>query len=817
MRKHIQIFVLFSIISLNNYSYAQTFEKITLSLPGFQDSRYATVPYNAGAGAVQCGDYNSDGKMDIVIQGTGTTPTNLFKNIGDFSFENANLPWFSTNNGILGNSYNAAKFADFDNDGLIDIVCNGTGYVGTGTLLFLFNNGDGTFTNVPLSGAGRSYGITEISDFNNDGFLDIYTNGGERANSVGDDGGAELIKNLGSRSFQVIGLSQIPNGTYRTARCVDINKDGFVDILQSSNTGLKTFINKGGFIFTEENLQGVTSSFSDSKPLLIEDFNNDGILDIVTYDSNLGDAIYFKQSDGSYQAQRFFPAEITESAKFMVAGDLNNDGNLDICAHIAFKLYVFYNNGSGSFTTYEIIDSNINLASFWFNYSIALADFDNDGDLDIIASNRHTDNSGSRIEETDIFKNNTSVINNPPYWNAKLNVSVYNNDISFNWIPTSDDHTPKKGFKYNLFIGKWDDVTNSVSQIISPSNVTPHFNGIPSSPSLIAYPEMATIDTFAVRRLDKGKYVAVVIQIDQSYKVGKYGAEIFEVTSNLCSAPIPTISDVTLTGGGTTVLTPSGGTSYVWYNAAYGGTSISTGTSFTTPYLESTTSYYVANNDGNCESQRVKVTVTVNPIPLSFSSQPIEVLSTIGSNIQFTATVNKPSVLYQWQSNPCNVGWQNVTDNSIYSGATTSALSIKGIQLSNHLQPFRVVVTKGAETNTSDIALLKIIDTCFISVTDTLIIKSTLVTSTPPNNTNIIKIFPNPTKDHITINFGNYIAMNGYSIKISNSLGQSIFTTSINQQTEYIDLSTWSGNGLYFVHIIDNLGKTIEIRKIILK
>jgi hypothetical protein len=84
-------------------------------------------------------------------------------------------------------------------------------------------------------------------------------------------------------------------------------------------------------------------------------------------------------------------------------------------------------------------------------------------------------------------------------------------------------------------------------------------------------------------------------------------------------------------------------------------------------------------------------------------------------------------------------------------------------------------------------------------------------------NSNSIKVFPNPANDHITINYGNFASMSGYTLKITNNLGQVVFTSPINQQSSYIDLSTWTGNGIYFVQIIDNLNNTIENRKIVLQ
>jgi hypothetical protein len=117
---------------------------------------------------------------------------------------------------------------------------------------------------------------------------------------------------------------------------------------------------------------------------------------------------------------------------------------------------------------------------------------------------------------------------------------------------------------------------------------------------------------------------------------------------------------------------------------------------------------------------------------------------------------------------------------------------------------------------TYDTTYVTINDTLLTTVTDTLIINTTL--SLPaPNNENTILIYPNPASDHITIDNGNFTAMAGYSIKIENNAGQQVFQSAINQAQFYVDLSTWTGNGLYFVHLIDPQNNTVTVRKIVLQ
>jgi hypothetical protein len=108
---------------------------------------------------------------------------------------------------------------------------------------------------------------------------------------------------------------------------------------------------------------------------------------------------------------------------------------------------------------------------------------------------------------------------------------------------------------------------------------------------------------------------------------------------------------------------------------------------------------------------------------------------------------------------------------------------------------------------------------CFqtITVTDTLLINTNLTGFNPVTYQNTIKIWPNPTNDHITIDNGNLANLTGHQIKISNALGQQVFQSAITQQQFYVDMSTWGGNGIYFVNLINSQGVTIETRKIVLQ
>ncbi len=97
------------------------------------------------------------------------------------------------------------------------------------------------------------------------------------------------------------------------------------------------------------------------------------------------------------------------------------------------------------------------------------------------------------------------------------------------------------------------------------------------------------------------------------------------VTATINTPPTaPSTTGASICGSGTVTLNASGGTAgqYRWYTVATGGTAIAgqTNAAYTTPTLTGTTNYYVAINNGTCESNRTIVTVTINPIPTAPST-----------------------------------------------------------------------------------------------------------------------------------------------------------------------------------------------------
>jgi hypothetical protein len=99
----------------------------------------------------------------------------------------------------------------------------------------------------------------------------------------------------------------------------------------------------------------------------------------------------------------------------------------------------------------------------------------------------------------------------------------------------------------------------------------------------------------------------------------------------------------------------------------------------------------------------------------------------------------------------------------------------------------------------------------------TMVINTGVLSTNPITYTSTINIYPNPANDQITIDCGNLDNVEGWSIKITNVLGQEVFNKPMNTQQYIIPLNTWTGQGIYFVKIINAQNQVVNSRKIILQ
>ncbi|MEN9323808.1 MAG: hypothetical protein RL699_1588 [Bacteroidota bacterium] len=99
----------------------------------------------------------------------------------------------------------------------------------------------------------------------------------------------------------------------------------------------------------------------------------------------------------------------------------------------------------------------------------------------------------------------------------------------------------------------------------------------------------------------------------------------------------------------------------------------------------------------------------------------------------------------------------------------------------------------------------------------TMVINSGPLSTNPVTYTSTVNIFPNPANNQITIDCGNLANVVGWNIKITNALGQEVFSAPMNTQLYVVPLNSWSGQGMYFVKILNAQNEVVNIKKIILQ
>ncbi|MBL4710689.1 MAG: VCBS repeat-containing protein, partial [Flavobacteriales bacterium] len=339
-------------------------------------------------------DYNNDGWEDVFVTNyTANQPNALYKNNSDGSFTK------TTNAGSLTSDLTnsvPSTWADYDNDGDIDVfVANNTGSTN-----FLYdNNGDESFTRNDLNLVSQYGGYchnASWADFDNDGFLDLFVSEymPTKFNL--------LYRNLGNGSFILTSGNPISEeASYSIgATWGDYDNDGDLDLFvpNTNNSPNSLYSNEGDGKFNRITTGEIVTDSTNSVGSSWGDYDNDGDLDLFVANSgNQNNCLYQNNGDGTF-------TKITTGIVVNDGGhshgsswaDFDNDGDLDLLVtndqDNANRLYT--NNKDGSFS---LFDNAIN-SDMANSFGAAWGDYDNDGDLDVLI--------GTRDNTTDIFLEN---------------------------------------------------------------------------------------------------------------------------------------------------------------------------------------------------------------------------------------------------------------------------------------------------------------------------------------------------------------------------------------------------------------------------
>lgn len=207
-------------------------------------------------------DLDNDGDKDVIFTGqSDESKTSYVTKI----YINDNGIFSESGNSIQPVSKGTASWGDFDADGFADIVLNGETNQGNG-LMIMHNNHDGTFTQHPAQIPGIAFGKVMWADFDNDGLLDILMTGNLQGDTIGV---TKLFRN-NNGTFQEVStdFSGLINST---ASVGDYNNDLKLDIILSGHdplTSRNVFLVYKNIISISNDLpvepKGLTTSFDNS-------------------------------------------------------------------------------------------------------------------------------------------------------------------------------------------------------------------------------------------------------------------------------------------------------------------------------------------------------------------------------------------------------------------------------------------------------------------------------------------------------------------------------------------------------------------------
>lgn len=345
---------------------------------GLRESAAVQLPagtcYNySGAGCwIEAGDFNGDGKNDLLIPGQSSSYVPYFVVLpgrGDGTFADPIVSSFQLPTGDTFNSHQVAV-ADFNGDGLPDIAV--PSYYTERTTLYI-NNGNGSFsTGVALDTYYDPYSAF-AADVNHDGKPDLIV-------FVGRGGyythGIQVWLGDGKGNFSHAQNYPTDLTAVAPVTVADLNRDGNVDVIvhdQSGNLQVMTGNQDGSFNPPTTVITGKTLEYT---MITVADLNGDGVPDLLNGESagldvTIGSSLL---SFGPPQLQSFGPLSTR-----IVSADFNEDGVPDAAVGVTGGIQILFGNRQGAFP-----DSTVHRVNDPLTFLFA-GDFNKDGVSDVVA------------------------------------------------------------------------------------------------------------------------------------------------------------------------------------------------------------------------------------------------------------------------------------------------------------------------------------------------------------------------------------------------------------------------------------------------
>ncbi|MEM8601066.1 MAG: FG-GAP-like repeat-containing protein, partial [Bacteroidota bacterium] len=376
-------------------------------------------------------DIDGDLDLDLYLGNPSTAfAGGYFRNEGDGTF--TDLLGTAEAGDLLDNlpASSGQSWADIDNDGDLDACTAGA------PVSSIYRNDDGrlvrisgaTATNAGFGGDPSTRGWScAWGDYDNDGLVDLFI-----AHPAGfvlpaaQPIGNTLYRNVGNGGFVRVDDTPITDGLapYTVGRWMDYDTDGDQDLFIGSGPANGTIARD--FLYRNLLTETGTASFErieddpldearDGQTWNVIDYDNDGDLDAyVTNYGNFANDLYRNDGGTFVPIGRGTLVDDRDASLANVWGDYDNDGDLDVfVVNEQGQPARFYrNNGAPTFSFTETgAFSDLTMGI----YGAAAGDYDNDGDLDLIAVPVLPVTFGAAFANK-LYRNNASEADAPGGW-----------------------------------------------------------------------------------------------------------------------------------------------------------------------------------------------------------------------------------------------------------------------------------------------------------------------------------------------------------------------------------------------------------------
>ncbi|MDA1080902.1 MAG: FG-GAP-like repeat-containing protein [Gemmatimonadetes bacterium] len=222
-----------------------------------------------------------------------------------------------------------------------------------------------------------------FADYDNDGYLDLF--------ALGSDGSGHLFRNTGRQRFEnVTTKARVGDvGGARKAIFADLDHDGDLDLAAVGPQGLRALRNNADGTFTEATaLFGFTVPGA-ARDVAFADFDDDGRLDLFVSREGASNTLYRNAGARRFEDATAATGLTTVGGSGAVAvGDFDNDGTFDlfVAAADSGRSAIWMNGGDGTFTRGTRTEATLVPIDELAITAAQFADYDNDGWLDLVAA-----------------------------------------------------------------------------------------------------------------------------------------------------------------------------------------------------------------------------------------------------------------------------------------------------------------------------------------------------------------------------------------------------------------------------------------------